>query len=129
MSDITRAAITSGLALLTVASASSASATVRRCVDRVTSGPQQAASMMQGRKLAVEAWIKAAAALGTGYGDWRNAGTRSLVCRPSPSSGVVCEARAHPCAVEAPGKQVPSVKPVVPEPKVITVPPAVGKAI
>lgn len=126
---MTRTALLSGLALLTAASASPANAAVRRCVDRVTSGPQAAATMMQGRKLAIEAWSRAAATLGGEHGDWRNAGTRSLVCGPGPSSGVVCEARASPCAVEAPRKPVPGVKPKVPEPKVITVPPAAGKAI
>lgn len=115
--------------LAAMATAAPASATVRRCVDRVTSGPQQAASMMQGRKVAIEAWSKAAAALGNGYGEWRNAGTRSLVCGPAPISGVVCEARAHPCAVEAARKQVPSVKSPLPEPRSITVPAPSGKAI
>lgn len=117
------------IALAMVASAAPAHATVRRCIDRVTSGPQAAASMMQGRKLAIEAWSKAAAVLGAGYGDWRNAGTRSLVCGPAVIAGVVCEARAYPCAVEASGRQGPPAKQKMPEPKVITVPAPAARSI
>ena len=64
-----------------------------------------------------------------GYGDWRNAGTRSLVCGPAATAGVVCEARAYPCAASAGNRQVPGVKPLVPEPKVITVPAPAAKSI
>lgn len=108
-----------------VAGDAPANAAVRFCLEQVSSGPQVAATVAQGQRLAIDAWVKAARKAGDEYVSWRLALTKSLTCTPATDRGVVCEARGIPCTImQAPPKNGPAIKPKPPEPKIITVPPA-----
>jgi len=108
-----------------VAGGAPANAAVRFCLEQVSSGPQVAATVAQGQRLAIDAWVRAAHRAGDEYVSWRLALTKSLTCTPAIDKGVVCEARGTPCTIkQAPPTDAAPIKPKPPEPKVITVPPA-----
>lgn len=122
------AAVAKWLAVVIVtlaAGAMPADAAVRICLESVSSGPHAAATVAQGQRLAIDAWVKAARKAGDEYVSWRLALTKSLTCTPAADKGVVCEARGIPCTImQAPPSDRPAIKPTPPEPKIITVPPA-----
>ena len=107
------------------AGAMPADAAVRICLESVSSGPQAAATVAQGQRQAIDAWVKAARKASDEYVSWRLALTKSLTCAPAADKGVVCEARGIPCTImQAPPNDRPPIAPKPPEPNVITVPPA-----
>jgi hypothetical protein len=100
-------------------------AAVRICKASVSSGPQAAASVAAGQKLALSVWAQVAKVMGgDSHTSWRLAVDKTLTCAPAADKGVLCEARGRPCVIEqaAPKEWAPG-KPNTPEPKVVPVPP------
>lgn len=95
-----------------------ADAAVRSCTGPLSSGPQSAGTETDGQRLALEAWVKQAAAIGPGFTGWRLAMAKSLRCLKGTTGQFVCEARARPCTIQqVPGLGVPQLPPAdrVPE--------------
>jgi hypothetical protein len=82
-----------------------ANAAVRRCMQPVVGPPQAAATELQARKQALEAWAKAA---GTVPSAWRLATDKQVACGPvagQAAPATTCVVRARPCLVDqAPGR-------------------------
>jgi hypothetical protein len=108
------------LVLLALALSSRAEAAVRICAAPVSSGPQRAANEKDGQRLALEAWQKAATAIGPGYTAWRLALAKDLRCLKGRDAQIVCEAVGRPCTIQqVPSDTLPPISPKdqVPETK------------
>lgn len=98
----------------------SAEAAVRVCSERLTSGPQVAATESDARAAAIKAWgARSLSGLGPGatLPAWRIAASRTLTCRRVDDGKFTCEAAARPCLIQqkAPDGAIPL--PRSPKPK------------
>ena len=90
-----------------------ATAAVRTCAAPVVGAPQSAPTELQARKLALEAWAKAA---GTVPSAWRLATDKHTACAPvsgQTGAATTCIVRARPCLIDQlPGRNwVPDLSP------------------
>jgi hypothetical protein len=90
-----------------------AQAAVRSCAAAVMGAPQSAATELQARKQALEAWAKAA---GTLPSAWRLAVDKHTACAPiagQSAPATTCVVRARPCLIDqAPGRNwIPELSP------------------
>jgi hypothetical protein len=106
---------------------SQVAAAVRVCSTPVVGPPQSAATELQARKQALEAWAKAA---GTVPSAWRLAADKRTACAPiagQSAPATTCIVRARPCLIDqAPGRNLLpelSPKPGTPTPSPTLPPP------
>ena len=109
----------------------SGEAAVRVCQPAVTSGPQAAATVGAGQRLAIQAWMASARAIGgDNLTSWRLAVNKSVSCKPGADNKIICTAVAEPCSISQVPMPAPGASPArpkgspaaPPEPKVIPVP-------
>jgi hypothetical protein len=96
----------------------SATAAVRVCAERLTSGPQLAATEAEARAAAIKAW-RARSARGPDQTlpAWRIATSRTLACRPVDDGTFACEAAARPCVIRQKAHDGATPLPRAPKPK------------
>jgi hypothetical protein len=101
------------VAVITQLLSADAQAAVRSCAPAVMGPPQSAATELQARKQALEAWANAA---GTVPSAWRLATDKHTACAPitgQTAPATTCVVRARPCLIDqAPGRNwIPELSP------------------